>query len=277
MAEADLIAEYLVALRGSLRWHGEVDDLITEAEDHLRFAAARLETAGVDVTDAQRQVLDRFGDAPVVARSHALTSSGGIAMPTRFTHAAGTSAVIAAVAWLLAIPAGVFGATELLMEWQVSSYMLWASLVLIASVATTITMLGLLKRAGGARDALAVTAMVVAVLATLLLAVFTWGWIVGAGLLAIAFLVTILRVHSAGLGSGPADWLLVLAWPIAIGLALLLARLQVGPIDSYGDYPVSHILGFGTGCILFAIGLLSTGRWLRGEEPVELPETVATA
>lgn len=277
MAEADLIAHYLMTLRGSLRWRSDVDDLISEAEDHLRFATARLATSGVDETTAQRRVLARFGDAPAVARSHALTSTGGVAMPTRFSHAAGTSALIAAVAWVIAIPLGVLGSTNLLMRWQVSSYAAWAALVLVASVATTITIFGLLKRTGGSRDAVAVTVMAVAVLAALLLTVFTWGWVVGAGLLTIAVLMAVLRLHSAGLGTGVADWLLVVAWPIAIGLALVLTRLQVGPVDYYGDYPISGIIGFGTGCVLFAIGLLAIGRWLRSEEPADLAEPLATS
>jgi hypothetical protein len=238
MAEADLIADYLVALRGSLRWRADVDDLVSEAEYHLRFATARLESTGLDGTAAQQRVLDSFGDAPAVARSHAQTPAGGIAMPTRFTQAAGTSALVAAVAWLTAIPAGMVGATNLLMRWQVSSYVVWALLVLVASVATTITLVGLLKRSGGTHDAYAFGAIVVAVLAAMLLAVFTWGWIVGATLLSVAFLLTVLRVHAAGLGAGPADWLLVAAWPIAVVISRVLSILRIGPVDDYGDYPI---------------------------------------
>ncbi len=276
MANSDLITEYLVALRGALRWRANADDLISEIEDHLRCAATGLQATGLDRFAAEHQVIERFGDATTVARSFALTPSGGIAMPTQLTRIAGTFALVGALAWLLALPAALLRVNNMGNGWE-KAYFTFSILVFVAAICTTVALFGLLRRAGGGADWLTVTALLVAILGTLMLGVFTWAWPVGALLLTLAALVATLRLRAARFGSGAAGWLLVAAWPIGIGLAILLVVLKVGRVDSYGDYPVAHAIGFAVGCTLFAVTLAATGRRLRSEQPADIPGTVAIA
>ncbi len=196
-------------------------------------------------------------------------------MPTQLTRIAGIFALVGAGVWLLAVPAALLQANNMGGDWQ-RAYFTFAILVFVAAACTTVALFGLLRRAGGGADWLTVTALLVAILGTLMLGVFTWAWPVGASVLTIAALVAILRLRAAHLGSGAADWLLVAAWPIGIGLAILLVVLKVGPIDSYGDYNLAYAIGFAVGCTLFAVALAAAGRRLRSEQPADIPGTVAT-
>ena len=63
--------------------------------------------AALDPATAQRHVLDRFGDATLVANAFATTASGGTAMPTRLTRTAGSFALIASIAWIAVAPAAL--------------------------------------------------------------------------------------------------------------------------------------------------------------------------
>ena len=104
MAEPDLIEAYLIDLHRCLRFRHDADDVVAEAEDHVREAVERLCRSGADPIAAQRITLERFGDPVVVARALSVTAHGGIAMPTAFTRAAGTAALASALAWVLAGP-----------------------------------------------------------------------------------------------------------------------------------------------------------------------------
>lgn len=272
MADTDLITDYVTALRSSLRWRCDVDDLVCEVDDHLRCAALGLQARGLDPSSAQRAVLDRFGDAKLVARSFALTATGGTAMPSQLTRTAGVFAIVAAVAWLVAAPVAFIGAGS--DDWVVPYFVLNA-LVFIASVCTTVVIFGMLRRAGGRWDALTVVAMLLAILGTLLLGAATWAWPAGVALVTIAVLIAVLRLRSARLENGLASILLVVGWPIGIAVGLVLGALKVGPVDSYGDYYIAQRIGFATGGILFAAGLLMIGRWLHNEHAVNVADSRA--
>ena len=112
MAEPDLIEAYLIHLRGCLRFRRDADDVVAEAEDHVRESVERLCRSGADPITAQRITLERFGDPTVVARGLSVTAHGGIAMPTPFTRAAGTAALASALAWALAAVALAFGGLQ---------------------------------------------------------------------------------------------------------------------------------------------------------------------
>ncbi len=198
MADADLITGYLAELRASLAGRPDVDDLVSEVDDHLHCAATGLHTRGLDPESAQREVLNRFGDATLVARSLSSTPSGGLVMPTRLTRTAGSFALAASIAWLVAAPAALIGAGP--DEWE-THYVALALVAFVASACTTVAVFGLLRRSGGAKDATTVIAMLLAILGTLVLGVVTWAWIIGVGLLTIAALVTVLRLRSARLGT----------------------------------------------------------------------------
>lgn len=275
MAESDLITGYVIALRSALRWRSDVDDLVCEVDDHMRCAALGLQAHGLDPASAQREVLVRFGEVGIVARSFALTPSGGIAMPDRLTRTAGVFAIVAAMAWVVAAPTAFItvGSED---DWELR-YVTWALLVFTASVCTTVAIFGMRRRAGGRGDVLTVVVMLIAILGTLLLGVAAWAWIIGAPMLTIAVVVSVLRLRAAQLGNTVASVLLIAAWPIAIAVVILLGILKVGPIDSYGDRQVAYLIGFATGSILFAAGLLMIGRWLRSEQAVDVKDSMAPA
>lgn len=277
MADDDLIAAYVATLRRTLRWRTDVDDVLAEIDDHLRLAVQRAEAHGADPVLAQQDVLLRFGDAAVVARAYIVTPSGGIAMPTAFTRSCGTIALTAAIAWLLSVPAGLVGHAHVLGRFDERSHFMWAAITLLASAATAVALLGLVRRAGTTWDWRAVTALALAILSVLLIGVFTWGWPAGTALLALACLPAVLRMRAAGLRVGRLEWLLVAAWPVGIVVWLVLEWRKVGTADFYGDYLLAEVIGFGTGAVLFAAGLLAVGRWLRSEEPAGVPETLFAA
>ncbi len=191
-------------------------------------------------------------------------------MTTKLTRKAGTFALVGAIAWLVAAPFAFLRANDI--SNGDGDYWTLTILVFAAAICTTVAVFGLLQRSGAGRR-LVVLAMLFAILGTLLLGAASWAWIAAVPLLTIAALVAVLRLRARGLGSAPAQWLLVVAWPIGIGIALLLAKLEVGPVDSYGDYNIAFLVGFATGCLLFAAGLAVIGRWLRSEQGVDAPET----
>ncbi len=193
-------------------------------------------------------------------------------MPTRLTRIAGTFALVGALVWLLAGSAALLSAWDPGNDWYWAYYTM-AILAFVAAACTTVALFGLLRRAGGGW--LTVVAVVLAILGTLMLGVATWAWIVGVSLLTIAALVAILRLRTARFGSGAAGWLLVAAWPIGIGLAILLSVLKVGTPDSGGYYILAQVIGFAAGCTLSAVALAATGRRLRSEQPADVPGAVA--
>lgn len=274
MAHTDLITGYLAALRDLLAGRPDVDDLVNEVDDHLHCAAAGLQSRGLDPESAQRDVLNRFGDATLVARSLFTTSSGGLVMPTRLTHTAGTFALIASFMWVVAACTSLIGTGSA--DWE-THYFILALVVFIASACMSVAVLGLLRRAGGAKDTVTVLAMLLAILGTLVLGMVTWAWIVGVGLLAIAALATVLRLRSVRLGPTIGGALLTIAWPAGIATAIALDTLGVGPTDSYGDPEIAQLIGFATGSLIFSAALFLYGRWLRSEKVVDLSETMAMA
>lgn len=271
MAEPDLIAEYVTALRASLRAHPDVDDVAAEVDDHLRCAAHRLQVQGVEAATAHRDVLARFGDATLVANAFASTATGGTAMPTRLTRTAGTFALLASIAWLAVAPAALIGAGSA--DWE-RHYVTLAVTVFAASTCTTVALFGFLRRAGST-GVLAAIAMTLAILGTVVLGVATWAWLLGVGFLTIASAIAVLRMRRAGVGTPLAHLLLVAAWPVGAAVAVVLEPLQVGPIDSYGNAYLGQLIGLATGGLLYASGLSMSGRWLRREAVLDAADVVA--
>ncbi len=269
MAESDLIDAYLVELHRCLGRRGDAVDDVAEAADHIWEAAERLEREGLDRAEAQRVALARFGDPIVVARALSITSTGGIAMPTNFTRSAGTAAVVAAVSWLVAIASGAL--VDLAASWM-TLYVVFTLVVGVAGVTTVLALAGLNSRAGGRRDVWTVIAVGLAVVAAVMLVVVAWAWIVWVQLLAASALVIVVRARSAHVRSSGSDWLLVLAWPLALLGFVVADWMRLGDVDTYGDYPAAATAGLAIGAVLFAAGLLPLGRWLRSEQVVQVAE-----
>jgi hypothetical protein len=67
----DLIAQYLVQLRAGLRTPPErTEQILAEAEDHLRESAVAGEAMGLTERDAQEAAIAAFGGVRAVARAH---------------------------------------------------------------------------------------------------------------------------------------------------------------------------------------------------------------
>lgn len=193
-------------------------------------------------------------------------------MPTRLTRAAGTFALIAAVAWIAVAPAAVLGAGS--EDWELR-YTTLALLSFVAAACSTVAIFGLLQRAGG--GAAAAVALTLAILGTLVLGIVTWMWLIGVGLMGIASLIAVLRLRSARLGRVLGHVLMVCAWPIGVAVAVMLDMMRIGPIDSYGEPYLGQLIGYSTGGILFAAGLVACGTWLRREVVVDVSDSMATA
>lgn len=274
MATYDLIAAYLVDLRGALRWHPQVDDLVTEAADHLVESTVRLESAGYDRSTAQSVALERYGDPIAVARAFASAKTGGGTMPTKTTRSAGAAALWAAAGWL-GLAMAVFPYLAVAMWGPRGGWAgAWVVMIALAGASTAATLVflnGLLLRGGGSYSGPAYVSMGLGLAALVLLLSATWAWMFGAVLLAIACGLAVRRVHTAHAGTGPADWLLAVGWPVGCIVFLVLETLGFGPVSDFGSYPWANAAGFLVGAALFSAGLVTLGSRLRGEASGEWP------
>ena len=277
MAEPDVIDAYVAGLRASLRWRPDADDLADEAADHLRETAARLVREGHDPDDAAAKAVARFGDTTDVARAFATTPSGGIAMPTSVTRTCGTFGVVAAVCWLLAAVVPAVGLTERFTWSDLAVYLSFAALAALGAALTTVLVAGLLVRSGGLRGVVAVAVLVGALVATVAIMGVTWAWPIGGLVFAATFALLVWRLRATHTRSAATDWLAVASWPVGVAVFFTLTRLEVGPIDEYGDRPVAYAVGFATAAVLFATSLLRLGTWARGEVPADDSITLARA
>jgi hypothetical protein len=262
----DLIEEYLLQLRRSLHDRPGTDDICAEVEDHLREATARLVLRGVPPGEAQQRTLASFGTAGLVARSFR-SAAPDAAVPSRSSRLAGSAALVAAAAWaastLLGVPEmvhdGVFDAGP----WW---YFAWASAALAAALATTVAVVGMLVRGGRQRSASAFIAWACCAVGAVGLALFTWGWSLGALFLTAAVALGCAALRGAGLTDRVRDVLLIAAWPTALVMLLVGDDvLGLGEVDSYGDHPLASVVAYMVGALMFAAGLYRLGGQLRAE------------
>ena len=262
MAQYELIDSYLGTFRNQLRRHRDADELIAEVEDHLVSAVEHTSTP--DLVAAQRLALERFGDPQVLAEAFASTTTGGIAVPTRFTKLAGTAGIIAAVAWPLAIVLGFLMENNLgLIPW------------LVAIGATAVFAGGVYSRHGGALGVIGRVGMIifyvgVAIAGPLFWAIPVYMALMGAGLLLVGA-----TAYRAGVLPQLPNLLYASAFAVG-GIVFAVGRtLEIGDPDRWGDYigvnQVAVVVGFG----LFAIAAAWLGRWLAAEEPADITPTGA--
>jgi hypothetical protein len=95
MADDGLITAYLRELRFSVARLPDADDIVAEAEDHLRTTVERLTSVGRPFAEAEAEAIGRFGSAAVVARVCVTQSRQGAAVPTTRTRQAGLAAILA--------------------------------------------------------------------------------------------------------------------------------------------------------------------------------------
>lgn len=264
--EPDLIDAYVGELRRSLARNRKAADVLAEVEDHLRESAHRFTMQGCDGTTAQRRTLDRFGDLRVVTRAFA-TDSGGLAMATPFTRAAGAVGFLAAALWLLTAAARNLDVL-VVPESDARMYTAVSVLACLATIATAVAFAGMLVRSGGVRDVLPVVALAALALAALMMALAPWAWIFTAVPLTAAAIIVAWRTRGVGPGRRWSYLCLVLAWPAGVLVAVVGGAVAVGPRDHYGDYPWALQIGLTAAVLAFSAGLVGACARLRAEHSV---------
>jgi hypothetical protein len=268
MARYALIDGYLNTMRSEIRWRRDLDDLVSEMEDHLYSTVENLLATGIEPKAAQQDTLERFGEPKVLAAVYASNNTGGIAVPTRNTIRAGTFALAAAALWLIAA-AVVITDWGFLNEdnWQMG-YMLFSVTVLTAGVLGVLAAVGVSKRLGGlgATGMIGLVITSVGVLASVIAwAVYFWMGLQGIGLL--VFGIAVLRS-----GIAPRWSTMFVSSGFLVGLItwIVADAAKFGDLDEWGDYPDALWAALIVGVVIVAIGLIGWGIWLRNEEPVDI-------
>jgi hypothetical protein len=266
MARYALIDGYLDTMRTEIRWRRDLDDLVSEMEDHLYSAVEHLLARGVETDAAQRSTLDRFGEPKVLAAVYASTDSGGLAVPTRNSRRAGTLAFISAGFWLIA--AAIYTLDDAFNDWSQADYILFSAAILVAGVVGLLAMIGVSRRLGG----LGVSGMIglgitgLGVVASFI----AWALPLWMGLQGIGLLVFGIAVLQRGIAPKWSTALVSSGFIIGVITYAVLTFAEAGTRDSYGDYPVAWEIGAVVGTVLLSLGLIGWGLWLRSEEVVDI-------
>jgi hypothetical protein len=278
VAQYALIDGYLDVMRSEIHWRRDLDDVVSEMEDHLYTSVECLVARGHEPDSAQRTTLDRFGEPTVLAAVYASTPTGGLAVPTQGTQRAGIISIVAGGFWLAAAAVYLLSRINDIQGgdgWQ-TYYAIFSATILGASLLTGLAMwLGIHKRSGGlgvlGNVGLAVTGLGVA--ATLVAwAVFLWMPLLAIGL-------AILGVAALRAGVAPTWPTVLVATGFIIGVIgfVSLNALELGPADSFGDYPLAWGISTTLGMGFVAAGLLGWGSWLRSEEPTDITPAATAA
>jgi hypothetical protein len=264
MARYGLIDGYLDTMRTEIRWRRDLDDVVSEMEDHLYSTVEGLLASGAEPQAAQRATLDRFGEPDVLKAVYASTPTGGIAVPTTFTRRAGTFALISAGFWLATAGLYVFGRDS--SDGEVAAYMIFSAGILIAGVFLLLAMFGMGKRLGGL-GVLGVSGLVIT-LVGVAFSVLAWAIPFWMGLQGIGLLLFGIAVLRSDLAPRWSTLLASAGFILGVIAFFALTELEVGTPDSYGDYPVAWGASLVTGTVIVSLGLIGWGVWLRSEEAV---------
>jgi hypothetical protein len=280
MAKYAMIDGYLDTMRTEIRWRRDLDDVVVEMEDHLYSTVEGMLATGLEPEAAQRETLERFGEPKLLAALYASSNSGGIAVPTRTTIRAGTLALAAAALWLVAVAVNWFdtvrdsGGDD--SDWYVW-YIVWTALVGAAGVLGVFVMIALGKRHGGF-GAAGLIALVITSLGVLFSIGVAWASPAWMAVIGIGYLITGIKVWIGGLAPKASTALFSMGMLLGVGAFIVADALKIGTPDSYGDYPVSWIVGHAVGFGLTALGLIGLGLWLKNEQPADvMSDTPITA
>jgi hypothetical protein len=276
MAQYGMIDGYLDTMRTEIRWLRDLDDVVSEMEDHLYSTVEGMLAIGLEPDVAQRETLERFGEPKLLAGLYASSNSGGIAVPTTTTIRAGTVALVAAAFWLIGaaivwISNGSWissavdnGRSD---DWVIG-YLGWAIAVAIAGVLGLFVMVALGKRHGGF-GAVGLIALVITSLGVALSVIGTWTGPVWMGLMGIGYLITGMKMWGPSLAPRAATALFTFGMLAGVAAFVIANALEVGSVNSDGDRVASFIIGQVTGQALTALGLIGLGLWLKSEVPVD--------
>jgi hypothetical protein len=266
VARYALIDGYLDTMRTEIRWRQDLDDLVSEMEDHLYSTVENLLATGVEPKAAQRTTLDRFGEPKVLAKVYASTNSGGIAVPTKNTIRAGTFALVAAALWLIAATSYLL--TETLDNWDNVDYYIFSVSILVAGVLTLLAMVGVGERLGGL-GALGMVGLAITGLGVLA-SVIAWALPLWMGIQGVGMLVFGTAVLMKGIA--PRWGTLLVSSGFALGTIVWIVgtTAELGDVDQYGDYKDVWAAAVVVGLAIVTAGLVGWGLWLRNEEPIDI-------
>jgi hypothetical protein len=261
MARYGLIDGYLDTMRTEIRWRRDLDEIVSEMEDHLYSTVEGLLASGVEPQAAQRATLDRFGEPDVLKAVYASTPTGGIAVPTKNTIRAGTFALAAAALWLIA-------AAVWWLDYDDGhiGYMIFSAAVLTAGVLSLLTMIGVSKRLGGL-GTFGIVGLIITGLGVLV-SIIAWALPLWMGLQGVGMLIFGIAVLTSDIAPKWATLLVSSGFVIGTIAFFISSTAEVGEPDSYGDYVVAWQIAGAIGTVLLAAGLIGWGLWLRNEQPV---------
>lgn len=276
MAEHALIDRYLGELEHEVRWIRDAEEIIEEVADHLLEAVATHIRRGLDRIAAQRRALTEFGDPTLVGQTFASSRSGGIAVPTQFTYRSGYALVASSVLWLVGLGfiywADIADRTR---PWEGLPRLIWMSgalILLAAGVLLVVGIAGVNRRHGGTLGIAGRVAFWIGVI-TAVTAFGAWLWGVWLTALAVGAVILAVALNTSDIAPKAAGRLIGLGGVVAAGSAW--AFQFATPEVNLGSGAVTAFIF--AGLVIYSAGLASLGRWLKSEEPVDEPDTVATA
>ncbi len=269
----ELVARYLQAIRARVAWRDDRDEVMDELADHLHSAVDREVHAGVEPELAQRRVLEAFGEPDVVAGALARSGTGVRPAPSRMTQLAGAAGIVAGLGWMswgvLLVVSGAALLVDKMRFDTLAAWMTWGGFTLVALLfapLSCVAALGMFARAGRRRRDVRMLAAAAMAVALPVLGLIGWygdgvvgtvtAWLVMIAPTVLAALgVWGLRRRGSAMG---ADWLILLAWPLAAA-ALAVIRLLgvIPPRGLTAGYEVDLMLGIAVAPLLFGFALLA--------------------
>ena len=265
MAGHGTIDDYLTELHRRVAvWHRQPDDVVAEAADHLSERVEELTTDGHDAAQAVAVAIAGFGSPSEVADAH-LRTAHRPAIPTTGTRTSGIFTIVGGFAWIGLVVLAVVLPNDNTLAW-----LGMAQVFHLAITTTIVAMVGLWQRHGGLGP-LSLLACIPAALAAPFV-LFVWpipAWTMLLGLASLLFGIPVIARRVAPLASSIA----LTAGLAVCGVAVLGAEIFVtsnGEDFAFsGSNPImaTMVAGF----VVYGLGLIGVGRWMRGEEPVEMP------
>jgi hypothetical protein len=271
MADHAMIDAYLGSLRREIGRIAQAEAIIDEVTDHLLEAVAANLRSGLDGPEAEARVLSEFGDPRLVGRAFAATTTGGIAVPTNFTRRSGVFMIVSSALWLAVL--GFFyasGVADRTRPWEglpQNLFLVGQTLLIIATVALFVGVVGLVRRHGGM---MGISGRVATLLGILLMLASPVGWavVVWSTILAALGMALLIGLGKAPLAPRAAGSLIAIG---AVATSALFWWFEVR-VDTGDDTLFGWVVpALFVALALMGAGLGTVGMWLRSERPADVP------